>query len=201
MRIAPFITGLGITAVALSGCAGTTTTSEKSVEKTTVTETVSAPATAPGAAPGAAPSTAASASSGAPSTAPSTGAGASTTGLPQPPAGASPQEARNDNGVQFSRYSITGQQPQQVVDYYTGIWQGEGHTITNSGGGGGGYGQYGGSGAGATGSKSGSFVAVNAGGQTAGPTYFSVCMGADEQSVRQCNENNGNNNDQNDNGN
>lgn len=192
MRIAPFITGLGITAVALSGCAGTTTTSEKSVEKTTVTETVSAPATAPGAAPGAAPSTAASASA---------------TDLPQPPAGASPQEARTDNGVQFSRYSITGQQPQQVVDYYTGIWQGEGYTITNSGGGGG-YGQYGGSGAGATGSKSGSFVAVNAGGQSAGPTYFSVCAGADEEAVRQCSENNanndnnnGNDNNQNNNGN
>lgn len=191
MRIATLITGLGITAVALSGCGGTTTTSEKSseksVEKTTVTETVSASAAATSAAPS--------------SSAPSTAATASTAGLPQPPAGASPQEARTDNGVQFARYSVTGQQPQQVVDYYTGIWQGEGYTITNSGGGGGGYGQYGGSGAGATGSKSGSFVAVNAGGQTAGPTYFSVCMGADEQSVRQCNENNGNNRDQNDEGN
>jgi hypothetical protein len=186
MRIAPFITGLGITAVALSGCGGTTTTSEKSMEKTTVTETVSASATAPGAAP-------------------STAASASAADLPQPPAGASPQEARTDNGVQFSRYSITGQAPQQVVDYYTGIWQGEGYTITNSGGGGGGYGQYGGSGAGATGSKSGSFVAVNAGGQTAGPTYFSVCAGADEEAVRQCCENNannnGNDNNQNNNGN
>jgi hypothetical protein len=180
MRIATLITGLGITAVTLAGCGGTTTTSEKSVEKTTVTETVSA-----------APSTAA----------PSTAATTSAAGLPQPPAGASPQESRTDNGVQSMRYSVTGQQPQQVVDYYTGIWQGEGYTITNSGGGGGGYGQYGGSGAGATGSKSGSFVAVNAGGQTAGPTYFTVCMGADEQSVNQCNENNGNNNNQNDDGN
>ena len=190
MRIATLITGLGITAVALSGCGGTTTTSEKSVEKTTVTETVSASATATSPAPSAAPSTAASASAA---------------DLPQPPAGASPQEARTDDGVQFARYSITGQAPQQVVDYYTGIWQGEGYTITNSGGGGGGYGQYGGSGAGATGSKSGSFVAVNAGGQTAGPTYFSVCAGADEEAVRQCSENNannnGNDNNQNNNGN
>ena len=125
MRIATLITGLGITAVALSGCGGTTTTSEKSVEKTTVTETVSASATATSPAPSAAPSTAASASAA---------------DLPQPPAGASPQEARTDDGVQFARYSITGQAPQQVVDYYTGIWQGEGYTITNSGGGGGGTG-------------------------------------------------------------
>ena len=117
--------------------------------------------------------------------------------MPQPPAGATQQETRTDNGVQFARYSVDGQQPQQVVDYYTGIWQGEGYTITSSGGGGGGYGQYGGSGAGATGSKSGSFVAVNAGGQTGASTYFSVCAGTDEQAVRQCNENNSNNNDQN----
>ena len=82
MRIATLITGLGITAVALSGCGGTTTTSEKSVEKTTVTETVSASATATSPAPSAAPSTAASASAA---------------DLPQPPAGASPQEARTDD--------------------------------------------------------------------------------------------------------
>ena len=87
MRIATLITGLGITAVALSGCGGTTTTSEKSVEKTTVTETVSASATATSPAPSAAPSTAASASAA---------------DLPQPPAGASPQEARTDDGVQFA---------------------------------------------------------------------------------------------------
>ena len=176
MRIAAVITGIGIAALALAGCGGPTDTSEKATEKTTVTETVAPPTSS--------------------ATAPATTAPAS---LPQPPAGATQQETRTDNGVQFARYSIDGQQPQQVVDYYTGIWQGEGYTITSSGGGGGGYGQYGGSGAGATGSKSGSFVAVNAGGQSGASTYFSVCAGADEQAVRQCNENNGN--DQNNDGN
>lgn len=181
MRIAAFITGIGITALALSGCAGTTEKSEKAPEKTTVTETVSPPTSATATTATPAPGTAAPA------------------GLPQPPSGATQQETRTDNGVQFARYSVDGQQPQQVVDYYTGIWQGEGYTITSSGGGGGGYGQYGGSGAGATGSKSGSFVAVNAGGQSGAPTYFSVCAGADEQAVRQCNDNNGNANNGNDN--
>ena len=179
MRIAAVITGIGITALALSGCASTAEKSEKAPEKTTVTETVSPPASATATTATPAPGTAAPA------------------GLPQPPAGATQQETRTDNGVQFARYSVDGQQPQQVVDYYTGIWQGEGYTITSSGGGGGGYGQYGGSGAGATGSKSGSFVAVNAGGQSGAPTYFSVCAGTDEQAVRQCNDNNGNNNNEN----
>ena len=182
MRIAAFITGIGIAGMALAGCGGSTDTSEKAPEKTTVTETDAPPASSATAAPG--------------TTGPDTTAPA---GMPQPPAGATQQESRTDNGVQFARYSVDGQQPQQVVDYYTGIWQGEGYTITSSGGGGGGYGQYGGSGAGATGSKSGSFVAVNAGGQTGASTYFSVCAGADEQAVRQCNENNSNNNDQNNN--
>jgi len=172
MRIAAVITGLGITALAVSGCGGTTT-----ADKTTVTETISASAT---------PSTSASTST---SASPS---GAASPGLAQPPAGANQLETRNDNGVQFARYSIDGQQPQQVVDYYTGIWQGEGYTVTSSGGGGGGYGQYGGSGAGATGSKPDSFVAVNAGGQTGQATYFSVCQGSDEQAVRKCSEDNNN---------
>ena len=170
MRIAAFITGLGIAALAVSGCGGTTT-----ADKTTVTETVSASAT---------PSTSASAST---SASPSV---AASPGLAQPPAGASQLETESDDGVVFARYSLDGQQPQQVVDYYTGIWQGEGYTVTSSGGGGGGYGQYGGSGAGATGSKPGAFVAVNAGGQTGQATYFSVCQGSDEQAVRKCSEDN-----------
>jgi hypothetical protein len=172
MRIAAVITGLGIAALAVSGCGGTTT-----ADKTTVTETVSASAT---------PSTSASAST---SASPSV---AASPGLAQPPAGASQLETESDDGVVFARYSLDGQQPQQVVDYYTGIWQGEGYTVTSSGGGGGGYGQYGGSGAGATGSKPGAFVAVNAGGQTGQATYFSVCQGSDEQAVRKCSEDNNN---------
>ena len=169
MRIAAFITFLSLTALTLSGCGSTNT-----AEQATVTETVAA-------APTRAPASAAQAAS------PRVADG---TGLPQPPAGASQLETRSDNGVQFARYSITGQQPQQVVDYYTGVWQGQGYTVTSSGGGGGGYGSYGGSGAGATGAKQGGFVTVNAGGQNGQATYFSVCQGADEQAVRQCSDNN-----------
>ena len=176
MRIAAFITGLGIAALAVSGCGGTTT-----ADKTTVTETVSASAST-----SASTSTSASAST---SASPSV---AASPGLAQPPAGASQLETESDDGVVFARYSLDGQQPQQVVDYYTGIWQGEGYTVTSSGGGGGGYGQYGGSGAGATGSKPGAFVAVNAGGQPGQATYFSVCQGSDEQAVRKCSEDNNN---------
>ena len=179
MRIAALITCLGLTALALSGCGGTTTS-----EKATVTETVSASATA----------------SATPSTAATSPAPAITgSGVAQPPTGAAQLESRTDNGVEVTRYSVNGQQPQQVVDYYTGIWQGQGYTVTSSGGGGGGYGQYGGSGAGATGSKSGSFVAVNAGGQNGQAIYFSVCQGSDEQAVRQCSDNANNNGDNNNN--
>ena len=179
MRIAAFITGLGITALVLSGCGGTTKS-----DTTTVTETVSTSA---------APSTSASASASASMSTPASPGAAASPGLAQPPAGASQLETKTDNGVAFARYSLAGQQPQQIVDYYTGIWQGEGYTVTSSGGGGGGYGQYGGSGAGATGSKPGAFVAVNAGGQTGQTTYFSVCQGSDEQAVRKCSEDNNNN--------
>ena len=96
MRIAALITCLGIAALAVSGCGGTTT-----ADKTTVTETVSASAT---------PSTSASAST---SASPSV---ASSPGLAKPPAGASQLETESDDGVVFARYSIDGQQPQQVVD-------------------------------------------------------------------------------------
>lgn len=111
-------------------------------------------------------------------------------------------ESSDNNGVQYARYSIDGQQPDQVVSYYTNIWQGEGYAINNSGGGGGGWGQYGGSGAGATGSKEGTFIAVQAGGQSGSTTYFEVCQGANEQVVDQCgnndnDDNNDNNNDDN----
>ena len=96
MRIAALITGLGLTALALSGCSGTTTS-----EKATVTETVSASAT-----PAATPSPAAT--SPAPA---STGSGAA-----QSPAGSAQLESTTNDGVQVTRYSVNDQQPQQVVD-------------------------------------------------------------------------------------
>lgn len=169
------IAAFGAGALLLAGCSGSS--SSESTSSPTVAPTTSAPATS-------APAT----------SAPATSAPASSSGFPTPPSGASELNSSDNNGVQYARYSIEGQQPSQVVSHYTNLWQGEGYTINSSGGGGGGWGQYGGSGAGASGSKSGSFVAVQAGGQSGSTTYFEVCQGANEQAVDQC----GNDNDDND---
>lgn len=155
---------VGAVALALGAC------SSGSSGSTTVTVTAT---------PSAAPSSAAAKPSVEPS------ATAASVSLPAAPAGASVLQTSNNNGVQYARYS-TSEQPAQVVSYYSGQWQNEGYAITNTGGGGGGWGKYGGSDAGATGSKSGSFVAVQAGGSTQGPTYFEVCQGANQQAVDEC---------------
>lgn len=111
---------------------------------------------------------------------------AAVSGLPTPPSGSTALQTSNTDGVQYARYSTTSQQPPQVVAYYTQQWQNQGYTMTQSGGGGGGWGKYGGADAGATGTKSGSYVDVQAGGSTSGPTYFEVCMGADQSAVNNC---------------
>lgn len=115
--------------------------------------------------------------------------------ITEPPSGAKELEHTDSADYHYSRYSIDGQQPAQIVSYYTNAWQNDGYTIDSSGGGGGGWGQYGGSGAGATGSKSGSFVAVQAGGQSGATTYFEVCEGTNQQVVDQCGSDNDNDND------
>lgn len=174
------IAALGVGALLLTGCSGSSSSDSKS--SPTASATSSAPATS-------APAT----------SAPATSAPAGSSGLPTPPSGASELNSSDNNGVQYARYSIEGQQPSQVVDYYTNLWQGEGYTISSSGGGGGGWGQYGGSGAGASGSKAGTYIAVQAGGQSGSTTYFEVCQGANEQAVDECGQNDQDRNNQNQN--
>lgn len=166
MRIAALLTGVGVAALALSGCSTSSTT----VEKTTVTETVTS-----------------SASSSASSTTSTSGPSAPPAGaaLPQPPAGATQIRSSDDDGMVHARYSVEGQTPKQVADYYTGIWSGEGYTIDDTSSGGD-PGKYGGSGASAKGSKSGTFVAVDAGAGNGEPTYFDVCQGTNEELVMHC---------------
>ena len=106
-------------------------------------------------------------------------------GLPAAPVGATQLQTSNSGGVQYARYS-TSEQPDQIVSYYTSQWQQEGYRMQNGGGGGGGWGKYGGSDAGATGSKTGSYVDVQAGGSTQGPTYFEICQGPNAQAVDNC---------------
>ena len=158
-------TSVGAVSLALSACGSGSGSS---------TVTVTATPSAPSAAAAAATVSVAPEATSAP-----------VTGMPAAPSGAQLLQTSNTNGVQYARYS-TSEQPPQVVSYYSSAWQAEGYTMTNSGGGGGGWGKYGGADAGATGSKSGSYVDVQSGGSTSGPTYFEVCMGANESAVDQC---------------
>lgn len=170
MRIAALLAGVGVAALVLAGCSKSSTTAEK----TTVTETVTSAAPA---GKSAVPSTSGPA-------APAAGAD-----LPQPPAGATQIRSSTTDGMVHAHYSIEGQTPKQVADYYVGIWSGEGYTINDTSSGGR-PGRYGGSGASAKGSKSGSFVAVDAGAGNGEPTYFDVCQGTDEGLIRHCGKGN-----------
>ena len=111
---------------------------------------------------------------------------AALTGLPAAPAGSSVQQTSNNNGVQYARYANNSEGPTEIVAYYSAAWQKEGYAMTNSGGGGGGYGKYGGADAGASGTKTGSYVNVQAGGSTSGLTYFEVCQGSNQSAVNEC---------------
>jgi hypothetical protein len=62
----------------------------------------------------------------------------------------------------------------------------QGFTITNSGGGGGGWGKWGGANAGLSANKNGTYIDVQAGGQTGQPVYFEVCEGTNKSAVDQC---------------
>lgn len=122
----------------------------------------------------------------------STAAASSTTAasgggtLPSPPAGAQNLQTGSQNGATYGRYQISGQTPQQVVSGYQTELTGQGYAVTNQGGGGGGWGQWGGANAGLTANKGSSYVNVQAGGQSSGPTYFEVCVGPSAQSVQDC---------------
>jgi hypothetical protein len=102
------------------------------------------------------------------------------------PAGAQQLQNAAANGATYWRYSINGTTPAQVVSDYQGELQAAGYTVVNQGGGGGGWGKWGGAGAGLTGQHGGNYVAVQAGGQNSGPTYFEVCLGPSSQSVQDC---------------
>ncbi len=114
--------------------------------------------------------------------------GGSTAGsLPAAPGGSIEVQTSNANGIVYQRYSnSSGATPQQIVADYQAALQSEGYTVTDTGGGGGGWGKWGGSGAGLNASRSGSYVAVQAGGQTGQPVYFEVCQGSNEQATEEC---------------
>lgn len=123
-------------------------------------------------------------------TAPATSpAGGSPGTLPAPPSGAKELANRPSGSVTYARYSISGMTPAQVISTYKTEAQSAGYSVTDTGGGGGGWGGYGGANAGLKASKSGSYLDVQAGGQSSGPTYFEVCLGVDEAAVDQCDQN------------
>ncbi len=162
--------GMGAAAIALSAC------SSGSSSQSTVTVTATAPAPTEAVATAAVQPTK--------SVAPSATKD-QLSGLPPAPGGSQLMQTSTDNGVQYARYA-TSAAPQQIVSYYSQKWQAEGYQIQSTGGGGGGWGKYGGSDAGANGSKGGSYVDVQAGGSTQGPTYFEVCQGPNKAAVNEC---------------
>ena len=120
--------------------------------------------------------------------APATTAPATTTAsrAPAAPAGAQQLQQATANGAAYWRYSINGTTAAQVVSGYRSELQAAGYSITDQGGGGGGWGKWGGAGAGLTGSHGGTYVSVQAGGQTGQATYFEVCVGPSSSSVQDC---------------
>lgn len=148
----------------LAGCSSNSSTPEPAV---TVTETAAAsPAPA--------------------SPAATTEATTSAAKAPTAPSGATVKESKEEGGMQYTRYSITGTSAEDVVNDYESQFKEMGYTITNAGGSGGGWGQWGGSGYGMDASSDGSFASVQAGGSDNGPTYFEVCLGPDKSVVDQC---------------
>ncbi len=116
-----------------------------------------------------------------------TASGSAAGALPAAPTGSIEVQTGNDNGVVYQRWSnSSGATAEQIVAEYRTALQAQGYTVTSSGGGGGGWGKWGGAGAGLTASRSGSFVAVQAGGQTGQPVFFEVCQGADQQATQEC---------------
>ncbi|MFZ4518298.1 MAG: hypothetical protein ACOYOP_07910 [Microthrixaceae bacterium] len=166
-RHRPALLGAAVGAVGVAGLlAGGCSSSDDAATTTT---------TAP-------PSTTASTTS-----APTTTAAGGAAGAPAAaPAGSQQLQAATANGASYWRYSITGSTPQNVVSGYQSELQSAGYTVTSTGGGGGGWGKWGGAGAGLTGQNGGSYVSVQAGGQSGGPTWFEVCVGPSSQSVQDC---------------
>jgi hypothetical protein len=111
---------------------------------------------------------------------------AATSALPAAPAAAKQLASRQKNGATYYHYSISGQTPQQIVNFYQSELQSSGFTVKSTGGGGGGWGAYGGSEAGISGDNNSEWIDVEAGGEKSGPTYWEVCVGPSNQSVNDC---------------
>jgi hypothetical protein len=161
---------LALSTVALAGCFGGDSTE-------TVTATEAAPPATTAAAP---PATTAAA--------PATTAAAQPPAAPTltPPSGAKQLQAENENGAEYTRYSIGGTSPSAVVSGYESQLTSEGYSITSSGGGGGGWGKWGGAESGVDGNNGTTYVSVQAGGQSGSTTYFEVCVGPSQSSVNDC---------------
>jgi hypothetical protein len=155
---------VGIAGLAAAGCSSSDKANGSSVASTvsSTTPTTAKPAT---------------------NVAPTTAAGPTAPGAP---AGAQQLQTAATNGATYWRYSIAGASPAQVVGDYRSELQSAGYTVTDQGGGGGGWGKWGGAGAGLTGQHGGTFISVQAGGQTGAPTYFEVCVGPNSTSVQDC---------------
>lgn len=103
--------------------------------------------------------------------------------MPQPPAGATQTGTDTENGITKFKYSINDQLPNQVAEYYANLLRKDGYSIITST-----SGPDSGRRGGATtvASKNGTFVGVDADADPGEPTYFDVCQGANERSVRDC---------------
>jgi hypothetical protein len=164
---------LGAASIVLAGCGGGRDAADTTtiINQTIVSSAATATATS-------APSPTASA----PQTS-SAGQAQAVDGLPQPPAGASQVQTGTENGAAKAKYRISDQLPNQVIEYYTGLWKNDGYTIITSG-----SGPDGGRKGGATAiaSKNGTFVGVEADADAGEPTHFDVCQGSTEAAVRDC---------------
>jgi hypothetical protein len=135
-----------------------------------------------------APAPAASTAAAPPAASTAAATPAATSALPAAPAAAKQLASRQKNGATYYHYSISGQTPQQIVNFYQSELQSSGFTVKSTGGGGGGWGGYGGSDAGISGDNNSEWIDVEAGGQKSGPTYWEICVGPSAQSVDDCDE-------------
>lgn len=132
-----------------------------------------------------------SGSSSDPSTSPAspTATGTAPSTAINPPSGSKQITNESVGGATYTRYS-TSKTPKEVVTFYDGEFKSANFTITSEGGGGGGWGKYGGSDAGISANNGSNFMAVHAGGQSGGTTFFEVCAGPSSQSVEKCQQSN-----------
>ena len=99
------------------------------------------------------------------------------TTLPAAPAGAKLLGEHKAGSNEYARYKIS-MPPKKVVNKYKNQAKKEGYSITNAGGSGGGWGGYGGSDYGMTAKKGDAYREVQAGGESGAPTYYEVCVSA-----------------------